>query len=189
MEKTTQNPVHRDGETKGRSDIVDSHPACRLVHKLRNPLSVITTAASQMDASGESILSQDDRVFLSAIMASAERLEEILADYLLYASPGRPRPAPLDINSLCRRELDSRPMPRLQNGEIEMRRELDADLPMIHGDEEHIKIILNAVIGNALESLHNGGTLTLRTGRDAGMAVIEISDTGDGILPEKFSPI
>ena len=57
--------------------------------------------------------------------------------------------------------------------------ELDP-VPTVAGDEAALREVLTNLI-NAVDAMPSGGTITLRSRRDADSAVIEISDTGTGM--------
>lgn len=59
--------------------------------------------------------------------------------------------------------------------------EVDPDLPTIMSDEGNIKQIFMNLIKNAGEAMPDGGTITIRTRREAEMLCIDVSDTGNGI--------
>ena len=54
----------------------------------------------------------------------------------------------------------------------------------ISGDESALREMLANLIFNAVDAMPSGGTITIRTRRDDGFGVIEISDTGTGMTGE-----
>jgi signal transduction histidine kinase len=67
--------------------------------------------------------------------------------------------------------------------------QLDENLPMIAADPELLHRAISNLVLNAMDSMQNGGTLTLRTRRDRSGIVIEIADTGSGLTPEECERI
>lgn len=59
--------------------------------------------------------------------------------------------------------------------------EFERDLPLLDGDEERLHRVILNVCKNSVESMPNGGTLTLRTYSNDEDVVLEVSDTGLGI--------
>ncbi len=73
----------------------------------------------------------------------------------------------------------------VQSGRLELIRELNCDTPM-HAPREDLQAAIEALVVNAVEAMPEGGELTVRTRREDGWAVIEISDTGMG-MPEEVA--
>ena len=69
------------------------------------------------------------------------------------------------------------------SSELDIIRELDADLPPIECDPIQVRKVLINLVQNAVQAMPSGGTLTLRTRSNNGDAIVSISDTGDGISP------
>ena len=66
---------------------------------------------------------------------------------------------------------------------IRMQLELDA-VPPVSGEEAALREGLTNMIFNAVDAMPSGGTITLRTRRDADSAVLEVEDTGTGMSEE-----
>lgn len=76
---------------------------------------------------------------------------------------------------------------RLRRG-IDVVRRYDETVPRINANGPELNLVWTHLIDNALDAM-NGvpnpkGTLGVRTGCEAGMALVEIADTGPGIPPE-----
>lgn len=161
--------------------------AGRLVHKLRNPLSVITTAASQLEECPGIRDNDDDAAFLRAITAAADALENILERFLQFADRLHPQPAVVDLNDLCRSEADRCRLEwsKIQPG-IEITTDLDTALPNITCDPALLRRALANILQNARESISGEGRITLRTARDGNTGVVILKDTGEG-LPDDLA--
>ncbi len=66
---------------------------------------------------------------------------------------------------------------------IEVSLELES-VPSISGDESALREALTNLIFNAVDAMPAGGTLTLRTRRGDDCAVIEVADSGTGMIEE-----
>ena len=72
-------------------------------------------------------------------------------------------------------------------------RQLSEDVPSIMLDSDKLKQVLMNLILNAIQSMPNGGKLTIATkffveqGQKDSKILIEVSDTGVGIPPENLS--
>lgn len=67
---------------------------------------------------------------------------------------------------------------------IEVVKDYDRSLPLISAYAAELNQVWTNLIDNAIAAMDGRGTLTLRTFRDDGFAVVEVSDTGSGIPPE-----
>jgi two-component system NtrC family sensor kinase len=74
---------------------------------------------------------------------------------------------------------------------IEARLDLREGLPQVYIDENRIQEVLINLIVNAIQVLSPGGVVTLRTRLEekGDYVVIEVRDTGAGILPEHLPHI
>jgi signal transduction histidine kinase len=72
---------------------------------------------------------------------------------------------------------------KLKHTAIEVVRDYDRSLPklMVRGSE--LNQVWTNLIHNAIQALGEHGTITLRTRRDGGCAVVEVADDGPGIPP------
>jgi signal transduction histidine kinase len=73
--------------------------------------------------------------------------------------------------------------------DVKITQHIDQDLPLIIMDSSQMEIALSNIIENALESMHDGGTLDLKVSRDDNSIQIALSDTGSGIAPETLDSI
>jgi two-component system NtrC family sensor kinase len=87
----------------------------------------------------------------------------------------------LDVLSLLEHQL--------AGSRIRVRRELDADLPEIRGNENRLQQVFFNLILNARDAMPRGGWLTLATYADTDTVVVEVKDTGHGIRKEHIRRI
>lgn len=69
---------------------------------------------------------------------------------------------------------------------VEYEHSLDMDKP-VNCDPDKLEEVLRNLVLNALEAMKNGGRLSLRTFEQDNRAVLEVSDTGEGMSPEFVS--
>ncbi len=89
----------------------------------------------------------------------------------------------LDLNDLIQAEV--RHLERTVDGKIRISEELSADLRGLKGDPAALKHTIMSLCANAIESMPQGGSLTIRT-RNQGpeTIVVEVEDSGTGMPPE-----
>jgi len=171
-----------------------------LAHEIKNPLSVIKVnlkliseelGSSRPAESGKMAPDKNNRKFtratgkIAVIQKEADRLEQILDGFLRYVDRGELQLASVDVNSLIGDMVDFY-SPQAHSHSITVRQGL-YDKPLIcKADADMLKqAILNLFI-NAQQAMSDGGELIIRTDRQKENAVIQISDTGSGIAPDKL---
>ncbi len=168
--------------------------AC-VAHEIRNPLTGVRTTVQFVDSK----LERDDprHEDLEEVIKELDRIEQIIGDLLLFARPAEGHKALSDLNGLVGRVLDSMEA-QFAEAEVEVKRNLSADLPEFVFSPDNLQQVLLNLIRNALESMPEGGRLRVtttvrrfRSGRPPA-AEIFVSDTGHGIpedlLDEIFKP-
>jgi signal transduction histidine kinase len=70
---------------------------------------------------------------------------------------------------------------KLKHTAIEVVRDYDAELPPLPARGSELNQVWTNLIDNAAMALGDGGTITLRTSRDDGCAVVQVTDDGPGI--------
>ncbi|MBD3367013.1 MAG: PAS domain-containing protein [Candidatus Eisenbacteria bacterium] len=155
--------------------------AANVAHEIRNPLIAVGGFARQLHEK----LDEDDprREYSQIILEEVTRLEQILRDQLTLERHLQPVLGPVDINRILRdvRKLVSHGM---LSSQVRMVGELSDDLPVTMGDANQLKQAFLNVISNAIQSMPDGGTLTVRTEQHGQRIVVSISDTGEGIPRE-----
>ena len=88
------------------------------------------------------------------------------------AVKAEPKPEPDDNPRDAKRQRQQSGAPR------------DESLPTIPAHPAELNQVWTNLIDNALDAMPDGGTLTVRTSREDGWALIEICDTGMGVPEE-----
>ena len=174
-----------------------------LAHEIKNPLSSIKInlkliredlEAAKSAQAGQTGQGQGGQSFTRALRKIAvieketDRLEQILDGFLRYIARPELQLASVDISSLISDMIDFY-LPQAHSHSIIIRQQL-YDKPLVcKADESMLKqVILNLFI-NAQQAMSDGGELLIRTARRKKEAVIQISDTGSGIAPDKLPNI
>jgi len=153
-----------------------------LLHDLKNYLTPLRIAATNL------VDRRDDPEAAAICGEDIHRVTDRIEKLVLTLSTLRNRPAAggaLCPNELVRDALSAFP--------VAARGGLSVDLDLrsvqqIRGNRELLRRVLENLIANALEAMHVGGTLTLRTadllGNGHPEVRIRVEDTGRGITPE-----
>jgi signal transduction histidine kinase len=70
---------------------------------------------------------------------------------------------------------------KLRKAKVNIIREFDHSIPMIHAYGSELNQVWTNIIDNAIDAIGEGGTITLRTRRDGEAIWVEICDNGPGI--------
>jgi len=166
-----------------------------LAHEMKNPLSTIKLnlrlvsedlRETARDA-GEARMNRTVRK-LDIISKEADRLEQILNGFLRYVDRSDLQLAAVDLNELVDDMVDFF-FAQAQSHSITMRRDLDNRPLICKVDQDMLKqVVLNLFI-NAQQAMTDGGELIVRTRPAGKRAKIQISDTGEGIAPDRLQNI
>jgi signal transduction histidine kinase len=156
--------------------------AASVTHELRNPLVSIGGFARRLVRMLPE--NSQERSYSEIVVREALRMEEMLTNILGFSKKQLLCIADCSLEKVIE-EVLTLEEDALRDAGVDLVRELDADLPVIQGDEQKLRqVVLNLVV-NARQAMRGGGVLTVRAGPtvlrgDPGVAV-EVEDTGGGI--------
>ncbi len=161
--------------------------AAGVAHEVNTPLTGISSFTQMLleDADKE-----DPRTrLLEKIERQTFRAARIVNGLLNLARPGRTDTnGPVDVNTVIADVLVLLEH-QLEAGNIKVRRELANPGVVVQGIEFKMQQVFLNLFLNARDAMPSGGWLTVRSRSEGGSAVVEVSDTGSGILPEHLSRI
>jgi len=127
---------------------------------------------------------------MQVVRGEGERLEALLKDFLAFAKPASPQLAAVEAGPLVEETSDVFRREAALKG-ISVSVDVDRGV-WLSVDASQIKSVLWNLLGNARDATESGGQLWVRLRRQAGQAVLEIEDSGQGIsaedLPRIFDP-
>lgn len=166
--------------------------AAGLAHEIKNPLAGIKVAMHVL--AEESYLSDEDREVVHKVGHEVTRLELLMKSFLDFARPAKPRLESVDINELVSNSMTfytaSRKRPTRKTMNVEIIKELGR-LPRTAADPMQLQQVFLNLVLNAVDAMPDGGRLTVRTAfeRSDNAIVVEVTDTGRGIDPERIDRI
>lgn len=195
--------INESGETKGgvilftditelrRLEEVRKDFVANVSHELRTPL---TSIIGYLDTLLESNI-DDPRTterFLRIIKDEADRLALLIRDlldlsrlekkdYQDYLKPHKLQPI---INKTLEMLRD-----RAEEKEIELKKDIQEELPLLMMIPEQIEQVLINLVDNAIKYTPEGGAVTVRTFNSEDRAVVEVEDNGIGIPEEDLERI
>ncbi len=160
--------------------------AAGVAHEIRNPLTGIGVVLDMLR--GKKRLSKVDCDLINQANGEIERLENLIADLLVFANPRQLNYELVEINDILK-SISSLISEQCNKQKVELTGKYCNKLPLVYVDRERIRQgFLNVVI-NAIQAMPEGGRLTVETNvyRPDSTPVkgqcimITISDTGIGI--------
>jgi len=152
--------------------------ATGVAHEVNNPLNGILACVENIRKN------PDDREmlerYLKLIHDGLQRIEHTVVNLLDFSRERKMQLAPTSMNHSLRHVAELTKY-QLREGHVDVRFDLDPREPFITADQFQIdQLFLNMVL-NALQSMPNGGRLTLRTLQQDGKVLAEVHDTGVGV--------
>jgi signal transduction histidine kinase len=164
-----------------------------LAHEIRNPLGAIKGAAQYLDPVE---VGGDASEFLKIIIEEADRLNQVVDQFLDYARPYQAQMESTDINQVIHQTVRL-VAPGLDGKNIQLDLDLHPDLPSVPASGQQLTQVVLNLLTNAVEAMPDGGKLTVKTGlRTDGLGTslpvalartgveVQVTDTGRGIAPE-----
>lgn len=163
-----------------------------MAHEINTPMTSILSLATHLtDARNAATLTPDQRRNLEVIAGQAQRASKIVNDLLTFARQSRLELNRVDVGELLETAIGLLHY-RFNDGAIQIRREIDDDLPPLLADAGRVTEVFVSLLNNAADAMPAGGTLTLRASAspDAPGAIrVEVTDTGFGIPPQDLPRI
>jgi signal transduction histidine kinase len=168
--------------------------ARRLAHELKNPLFPLQLTVENLMRARTQSPEQFDEVFRESsqtLLAEIANLKGIIGRFSEFSKMPQPQLQPVQVNELVRGvvQLYQAQLQAPGRAAIHCNVSLDEKLPVIAADAELLHRALSNLVLNAMDAMPNGGELALRTRRDGGKVIIEVSDTGSGLTPEECERI
>ena len=167
--------------------------AAGLAHEMRNPLASISGSIQVLHKSLP--LNETDKRLMQIILRGKDQLESFMRDFLLLSRPTPGMPEMIKLTDIIEDILESiRYLPDWRD-DIQVIKSLQDHLPFIRANKTEIRQLIWNVLMNAIQSMPNGGRVTIETGKDttdisAGQFLeIKISDNGQGIMENDLGKI
>ncbi len=181
VERRLREQQHRLVEAEAMAVVGEISAA--VAHSIRNPLGSIRSSAElQRELAG------DDSGALTDIMRHADRIEQLVRGMLAYAAATPAGGTHTDLDAVAA-DVAGSFAPEL--GKQRKRLEVDVGhgAGRVDADALLIAQIVQSLLTNAAEATREGGRIRLHTRREGAMAVLEVSDDGVGIAPERLGRV
>jgi signal transduction histidine kinase len=159
-------------------------------HDLRNPLNVISLAASRLQRPHSTVEGDVWRKQLEIIRRSADRAVHLIQDLLdaTKVDAGRftVEQRLEEVGGLLDEAVElHRPLAEARS--LRLERQVEDGLPPVMADRGRVLQVFSNLIGNALRFTPAGGSITLEARREGQAVRISVVDTGPGI-PSEYLP-
>jgi two-component system NtrC family sensor kinase len=161
--------------------------ATGVAHEINNPVAIMVEAAGWIDDllkeggfhQGETL--EEIKETLKLIHVQGQRCKDITQKLLSFGRGTDSRTQPLQLNDVISEVLDLSAQ-RAKFANVELRRNLQADLPKVTASETEMHQVFLNLINNAVFAMEKtGGTIEIATALSEGHILIEVADTGPGI--------
>ncbi len=159
-------------------------------HELRTPLNAIIGFSRIVRRKAEGALPEKQIDNLDKVLTSAEHLLGLINTVLDIAKIEAGRMDVIAANFNPTQLLDqcaTTATPLLKPG-VQLVKDYETGLPLVHSDQDKIKQILLNLLSNAAKFTHAGG-ITLKAEIAGGQLQVQVADTGIGISPEAVARI
>ncbi|MBZ5689544.1 MAG: HAMP domain-containing protein [Acidobacteriia bacterium] len=168
--------------------------ARRLAHELKNPLFPLQLTVENLIRAREQSPEMFEEIFRESsqtLLAEISNLKGIIGRFSEFSKMPQPQLQRVQVNEIAEAVARLFQAQFIAQGRepIHCQMQLDRHLDPVAADPELLHRALSNLVLNAMDAMPNGGTLTLRTRRDDGKAVIEVCDTGSGLTREECERI
>ena len=157
-----------------------------LVHEINNPLDGIINCIRTV-RSGK-LGAEREREYLAMAEQELFRVTTLTKRLLGLARENPPMLSTASLNEMAEKSLFFVDYRRTRSG-VKLKRSLNSNLPAVKADQTSILQVIVNLLQNAIESMPDGGTLTVTTEADAEWVKLAVSDTGCGISAEDLGRV
>lgn len=122
------------------------------------------------------------------IKKETERINRIIKDLLLFSKPPVSPREDIAVNKLIEETIAAISVQDRFRG-VEIALSLDNTIPSVRCNSDQLQQVLSNILINAADAMPDGGTISVRTGKEKGWIVISIKDQGVGIAKEEIPKI
>ncbi len=180
--RSLQNEIRRKEKLASLGNL-----AAGVAHEIRNPLSSIKGMASFL--AGKFDKNSENKEAADVMIKEVDRLNRVINELLEFARPAELNNQKTDMNALLNHSVRLiRQDAKAKNINIELL--IDDEIITSRIDPDRMtQCLLNLYI-NAIQSMENGGTLSIKSLINTnGSVVIKVDDTGEGISSENINKI
>lgn len=160
--------------------------AAGISHEIRNPLGIIRSSAELLKKKLAKV--DPANSIPDIIVEEANRLNQIITDFINFAKPRSPNLVPCRIEEVIDKNINFLAVQIEKNG-YAIKQNYQNSLPEIQADADMLyQSFLNILI-NAMQAMPNGGTIEISIRASDKIVTIDFEDEGHGISDEVIEKI
>ncbi|MFH1799393.1 MAG: ATP-binding protein [Candidatus Omnitrophota bacterium] len=157
-----------------------------MAHEVNNPLMIISGNAQLSLLDGT--LNEKTKNNLEIIHEECNRAKDIIQRLLKFSRPAKGEQKETDMNQSIE-SVTKLIEHQFSLSDIEIKKNLNKNLPIITIDEKQIQEVLMNLLNNAKEAMPDGGTIDISTSLEQDFLRIDIKDSGIGMSEETRSKL
>lgn len=164
------------------------HFVADAAHELRTPITALSLQAENLD---QLDIPEQGRARIAVLKEGTRRTKHLLEQLLALARYDMSRsPEPLPVTSLdrCAKDVVADALPEAASTGVDLGFQIIEPVST-RGDKVMIATVIRNLVDNALRYTPAGGRIDVGVYREAEQAVLQIEDTGPGILPSDLERI
>jgi signal transduction histidine kinase len=154
--------------------------AAGAAHEIRNPLTAIRGFIQLLQHRNSGQSSE----YYDIVLREIDRIDSIVRDMLLLAKPIDPSRQSIDLAGVVEETL-LLAAPALEARGVVLQRQIAGPVHLL-ADASLIRQVVLNLVGNAMDAMPDGGTLTVALHKAPGRVQLWVKDTGVGIAPENL---
>jgi len=159
-------------------------------HELRTPLAIVRGYAELLASGDLGKLPPEQQPPADIIARRARMLSNSMDDLtaILEVETQGAKQEPVDLAELIHALLADFQV-AAKNAGLTLAAEVAPDLPLVSGDPNHLRRVLDNLFSNAFKFTPAGGSVTVCARREGPNVTLKVTDTGVGIPPDKLDRI
>ena len=163
----------------------------RLAHEVRNPLSSLDIHIQLLEEDLAGLLPEMRNKLsprLEIIRGELHRLERVVDHFLRLAGPSELDLEPVEVAKVIGHVCNLL-RPEAAARQIELTTEVQSTLPAIRADSVRLTQALMNLVINSMQAVERSGRINVSANLVEAAVLIQVTDTGPGIPPEKLASI
>ncbi len=189
LRDVTENRRRALSELESNTVKAVSQLAAGVAHEIGNPLNSLYLNLQILEKTlgdlENSSVKEDMGEMIRICKSEVERLDSIIHGFLTEIRPAVPEFGPVDLREVIIEVLKFM-RPEIEARKVDVKCNWSAILPPVTGDRKQLKQAFYNIIRNAVQAMSNGGTLEIFGYADPENWIVEFSDTGSGVDPDRL---